>query len=90
MSEEKFRQKMARHIADVATQMGMDIRELAIGSGTTREQIRKLLSGDQFMTTRTLYRLAEALGVSPRDLIPQNGSKRKNGNGKLLPPARSR
>lgn len=65
---------MGYRIRELRESKGMTQTELAESSGITRVTIWKLETGeDEITTTRTLCKIAEALGVSVGELfLPQN------------------
>ena len=57
------------HIKEIRELQGMTIRELERQSGVSRSQISDIENNKKDATVTTLYMIAIALGVLPRDLI---------------------
>lgn len=54
---------------------GMTVDKLSAKSGVTASTIERVESGDHLPRLTTLCRLADALGVNLRDLLPLNGDE---------------
>ena len=72
MSESELHYAVAKRIKELAEARKLTINRLADFAGMSRGYLSKLLRGEQSPTLRTLERIAVALEVEVRDLLPKS------------------
>ena len=70
---ERFLRVDTQKLRRLRRQAALSQQELAERAGTTQETISRLERGHHATRGRTLRRLAEALGVEPRELMKGEG-----------------
>lgn len=71
MDEEVFIKQLAKRIKQLRVEKGMTQLDVASKMGIDDSSYRKIESGRTNPTSRTLYKLAEALDVSVSELFPE-------------------
>ena len=64
--------KLTRRTKELMAERGLSLNRLADFSGVGRGRLSEILAGKSSPTLRTVGRLADALGVSVRDLLPDD------------------
>ena len=67
------------------THRGLTLEQLAEAAQTSHQQIMRLERGERRLTLEWMIRLAQPLGVEPRDLLPETGPEAETAS----PPARA-
>jgi transcriptional regulator with XRE-family HTH domain len=71
-AKDKLHLQVAKRIRSFMNTRGLSINRLADFSGIGRGRLSEILSGQSSPTLRTLGRLAEALEVRAKDLLPDD------------------
>jgi transcriptional regulator with XRE-family HTH domain len=64
--------EMARKIQQAAKQRGWSVNQVADFSGLGRGSVSEIMRGRRSPTLRTLRKIADALEVDVRDLVPSS------------------
>lgn len=72
---QSFRYIVGRNIAKFRTQRGLSQDDLEVLTGIDRAAISKYENGSQSMSIDRLNQFANALGVSPRDLVDTSSTE---------------
>lgn len=67
---DQLNEQFGRQLLEQRTSVGMTQEELASASGISRVSIVNIERGRQGVSLSTLYRLADALGLAPNELLP--------------------
>jgi transcriptional regulator with XRE-family HTH domain len=68
-AERRLRQRLAVNVSRLRRQRGLTIQDASEHVGVHWRLWQKVEAGDTNATIQTLIRVAEALGVDPRDLL---------------------
>nr|WP_297401759.1 helix-turn-helix transcriptional regulator [uncultured Marinobacter sp.] len=74
---EKIRVEFGKNLRSIRRARGLSQEQLAYSAGVDRSYLGKVERGKVNLTIEKLYALADTLGCSPKDLIPElvNGSR---------------
>ena len=74
---EKIRVEFGKNLRSIRRARGLSQEQLAYSAGVDRSYLGKVERGKVNLTNEKLYALADTLGCSPKDLIPElvNGSR---------------
>jgi transcriptional regulator with XRE-family HTH domain len=70
MSTNFLDQEIGKNIQKLRNQKGLSVEDCAVQMGITRRYLAAIESGTKRLNTDLLISAAEALGVTPRDLVP--------------------
>ncbi|MDC9603136.1 MULTISPECIES: helix-turn-helix transcriptional regulator [Gammaproteobacteria] len=68
---EKIRVEFGKNLRSIRRTRGLSQEQLAYSAGIDRSYLGKVERGKVNLTIEKLYTLAETLGCSPKDLIPE-------------------
>ena len=73
MPIDAYHRQLAMKIRDLAERKKMSLNRLADFAEISRSQLGRVLRGEQSPKLSALRKIAEALGVSTRELLPPTG-----------------
>jgi ribosome-binding protein aMBF1 (putative translation factor) len=68
--DQPYQHAIAKRLQDARLERDVSLTELAAATGYDPSSIAKIERGENWPNTRTLCRLAVALGLSPSELMP--------------------
>lgn len=68
---EKIRAEFGKNLRSIRRASGLSQEQLAYSAGIDRSYLGKVERGKVNLTIEKLYTLAETLGCSPKDLVPE-------------------
>ncbi|MEE3852064.1 XRE family transcriptional regulator [Gordonia sp. LSe1-13] len=91
LDEEALALRAGTAIRSIREKAGLSMREVAARAGISQPFLSQIERGQNMPSMITVYRLAEALDVTPGDLLPASTDSQveivRNGEGRVLPVA---